>query len=167
MDKRIYHYKVSRWLLFLIWGSLCLGLAIFTFAKNIRSVLDGSQGIFGYIGLPIIVIGFTSFGILSLAIPFTSKIILSREGIEFHTIAVVLKSKWANLKVGVLRDASGKSITLIPSNPEIKLRSWAQHAPWNVKEGVISLGIPISQYGGFSSSQVVEDIKRFAPNSGL
>ena len=164
VETQTFRYKIIQWLLFIIWGILCLGIAIGTMVKNFPDLLAGEFRVLDYIGFVFVLITFFPFGLLSFAAPLFAKIVVSAQGIEYHTISAVVKAKWSDLTIGVTQSSSGSSKTFISTQSEIKLRSWAKHVPWDVTSGAKQLGIPFSQFGLFSSQRLLACIDFHAPH---
>jgi hypothetical protein len=163
MERSTYGFRTSWWIMLVVWGLLC-------FWQVIVFVVDAGPASTG--GIPLIVetLLFSLYAILCLLMGFlsiggalSSKIIISPEGIEYHTLAAIVSSSWENVTASVRKESTGENIYIHILNPEIRLRSWTRFAPWDVHKGVKKNGIPLSSFGGSKPNKLVEDIHRFAP----
>jgi hypothetical protein len=158
-----YRYKIKYWLLFIIWGILCEGMVAGTLIKNSSDLLAGKFSTLDYVGFAFVIFVFFPFGVLSFAVPFSAKIVLSPQGVEFHTISSITKANWSDLSIGLIQTQSNVSKTLVSSQSDVTLRSWAKYLPWDVTSGIRELGIPFSQFGIFTSQKLLASINLYAP----
>lgn len=167
-DKHIYHYKISMWLLFVTWGTLCLWISVGTVSQNYPALIAGEQNLLWFGIACLLSLLFLLFGILSLVAPLRCKLVLSSGGIEYHTLVSVYKSSWTAMIV-MFSDEDGKkkNVFLISANPDIELHAWAKHLPWDIVASSRKTGVPVSLFGGCKLRQLITDINQFAPNLGL
>ncbi|MBI3172095.1 MAG: hypothetical protein HYZ25_00125 [Chloroflexi bacterium] len=164
MGAQTYRYKISYWFLFLFAFIACEIMVVGTLIKNLPNLLAGNSDFLDYVVVIIIVAICFPIGLLSLAIPFWAKIVLSPEGVEFHTISAIIKANWSDLSIGTIQTPSDLSKTLLCSQSDITLRNWAKCLPWDVSSGIRELGIPFSQFGFFNSRNLSASINQYAPH---
>jgi len=166
MEKHTHRFRASWWFLYILFGSTCLWLAIYISAIISLILAGGDEIAFGDIVLILYAAIFYFLGVLFFTILFTLKIILSPEGLEFHTLGAVIKSRWTDATIRIFRDTTGKNATLYVSNPEIKHSSWTRYAPWDIQKrtmrNLAHYEIPVYLFGGFAPQKFIADIQRFA-----
>jgi hypothetical protein len=171
MERRVYYFNTTWCCIFLIFGSLCIWGAIYTIKEVPFYPFTSFYNWFINIAVSLLLSGMFLIGLLCLIAVLTSKIVVSSEGIEYHSASSVAKYRWIDVKVHIPKNSSIESVSLHVSNPEIHLRFWTHFVPWDAEKGArYNLkhgGIPISQFGGFAPSRLVDDIRRFSSNEVL
>ncbi|HSD84597.1 MAG TPA: hypothetical protein VLG46_12095 [Anaerolineae bacterium] len=161
-----HRYTPIWWLLFLGVGALCEVIVFGTLAKNLTHAIAGNMNLVEYAGLLFVVVCMLPSGIVVLLGLFTTKIVVSPQGMEYHTFAAILRASWqdivnlGNMGYGYM----GTGIIFIAQNPEIRVRTWAKYLPWNVADGIARQGIPVFHFGGFRGQRLQSDLRRFAPH---
>lgn len=159
-----FRYKISYWFLFIGWGSACMLITVGTISNSYSDILLGNHGVLDYLFAFIISIFFFIFGLLSFLVPLTSKIVVSKHGIEYRTFTAIIEAKWDKLSIGTIQYPTGYSKTFICQNPAVTLRSWVKYLPWDVEKGIKEIGIPFSQFGGFKPNDLIEAINQYISN---
>jgi hypothetical protein len=161
-----HRYTPSWWLLFLGVGAWCEIIAVGTMVKNFGNALAGNMNLLEYAGLALIVPGMFLFGLIAFLLPLSTKIVISPQGMQYHTFSAILNANWQDLvNLGNIRYSyMGTGTIFIAENPEIIVRNWARHLPWNVANGIAQQGIPVFHFGGFRGQRLQADIRRFAPH---
>ena len=162
MERRTYYFRTSWWFVFGFWGSLCIWGATSLLGEI---SIQTQTSLLEKLGFVAFVIMFIVLGIWAIAILFTSKIILSPDGVEYHTLGAVIKARWQDVKVPIRPGATDGNFSLYASKPEIRLRSWTRFAPWDAQKGstynLAHDGIPIYQFGGINPQKMIADIHHF------
>lgn len=166
MDRHTHRVTPSRWFSSMLVGSFCLIIVAGALVKNYPPLIAGQLGLLDCVGLVFVVLLMLPFGLFAFLSPLLTRVTVSAEGLEYHTLAAIVKSNWRDLvNVGAVRHPyAGSSKMFVSEQPRIILRKWAKHAPWNVRRGTAVTGIPISHFGGFRGRQLETDIRRFAPH---
>lgn len=154
------------WLLFLSVGALCEVITFGTLAKNFANAIAGNMNLLDYAGLLFVVVCMFPFGIVAVLMPFTTKIVVSPQGMDYHTFAAILRASWQDIvNLGNIHHSYiGTGTIFIAQNPEVSVRNWARRLPWNVADGIARQGIPVFQFGGFRGQRLRSDIRRLAPH---
>ena len=81
---------------------------------------------FDYFLVGVVLHLFLAFGVGGIAAAITSKVVLSREGITYHTMIGSLEAGWGAFKVELGENwvESGASVTIYPSNPRASFPGW-------------------------------------------
>ena len=121
---------------------------------------DSLDGLDYFLG-GVVLLFFLAFGVGGIAAAITSKVVVSREGITYHTMIGSLEADWGSFKVELSENwvESGASVTIWPSNPRASLRKWASFLPWNPQKGMVENGIPISRFGDANGLSLRRDIE--------
>jgi len=169
MDRHTHRVTPSRWFSSMLVGSFCLIIVAGTLVKNYPPLIAGQLGLLDCVGLLFVVLLMLPFGLLAFLLPFLTKVAVSAEGLEYYTLAAIVKSNWRDLvNVGAVRHAyAGSSKMFVSEQPQIILRGWAKYVPWDVMRGTTNSGIPISHFGGFRGRRLESDIQRFAPQLSI
>ncbi len=193
--RRTHRFTPMWWLGLLSMGSLYGVIVIGTLVKSYPDVLAGRMGLVDYLGLLFVILGMFPWSILTLMTPFVSKIVVSSQGLEYHTLAYVLESDWQSLVLvgDVERGFAGTATVLSSQEPRVLVRKWAKRVPWDVgrkhSRRTLVLGpsfprekfqvfpvkihnpagraIPISWFGGFGGRALKADIRKLAPHLGV
>ncbi len=152
MEKRVYYFNLSWWVIFYFIGLLSVWASIYAAAvtrfEPLTSFWNACVNIISILWM----ISSLLFGIFCVVLPLTSKLVISSDGIEWHSWFSVIKFHWYDVDIRIPQDASIERISIKVKNPEIKLRSWARFLPWDAKKGALynlnHHGLPIAQYGG-------------------
>jgi hypothetical protein len=145
-----------------------VAIVIGGFVVNFPTLITGEMTVLDYGGLLILVFLVFPFGIVVLVTPFLSKIVVSPEGLEYYTVAYIIRLNWADVVDAVYRTNGymDKTTILIPRHFEVIERAWAKLVPWDLAY-VMSEGIPISRFGGFRGKRLKSDIQKFVPHLNI
>ena len=168
MEKRVYYFNLSWWVIFYFVGFLFMWASIYLAVEAplypLTSLRNLSINIIGIL----LIIFILLFGLLCVVAPLIMKLVVSSEGIEWHSLAAVIKFHWYDVDVRIPQNSSIEKISFKVKNPRIKLRSWTRYAPWDAEKGALHnlnhQGLPIAQYGGLAPHKLVDDLRRWSSN---
>ena len=166
---RTHFYTPCWWIASVLIGTLAEVIGGGTLIKNYPYLPPHENELSYYFGLLVTLFLVIPFGILLFVQLFSTKIIVSPQGIEYHTIRYVLWPNWSDLmNVGAVSFGyASSSIALVSLHPQIRMHRWAKSLPWRwqptVAENQIPI-IPISWFGGFFGRRLRSDIRKFAPH---
>jgi hypothetical protein len=168
MERKVYYFNTTWWFITIFFGLTCELAVIYMILEIPFYQFTNLQNWFWNIAGILLSTGMMLLGLLCQIITFTSKIIVSSEGMEYHSLASIVKLRWSDVKVHIHQNSSIQTVSLRVSNPEIKLRFWTRYVPWDTykgsRENLVHRGIPIWQFGGFAPRRLVDDILRFSSN---
>lgn len=147
-------------------SGLSISVAIYWIASTLPSISASWIDVFIYVVLSLIILSlFLVPGFMGLLTPFVEKIVVTEDGLEYHTLAFILWSDWEKFVYvsEVVQGRTGKADVLFPFCPVFILRGWAKRVPWDLMGEAIWRGIPISWFGGFRQKKFFEAIKMYAP----
>lgn len=166
MEQTTYHLRKATWPVLISWGILCIGTGVCILI--LLRPINNAQNLFGDIALMLFALPFILFGLLPFGILFSTKLILSSDGIEFHSHLAIFKSRWLGVRARIPRGGSPKIITLHLPDPEITLRPWTRFLPWRSREAVAKNldrdGVLISDFVGNNGQRAAVDIQHFINN---
>lgn len=163
MEQTTYRLRKATWPVLGTWGILCIGTGACILI--LLHPVNNAQALFGDIALVFFGSFFILFGILPFGILFSTKLILSSDGIEFHSHLEIVKSRWEGVTARIPRGGSPKIISLYIPDPEIILRPWTRFLPWKpMPQNIDRDGILISDFVGNNGQRAAVDIQRFINN---
>jgi hypothetical protein len=147
-------------------GGLTILIGVGTLIKNFPDAINGKLTFLDYVGLATIIPMMIGFGFLSFSTLLTSKIIVSSFGLEYHSLMGIYFSDWQSLRCAgkVRQGEAGFATILYSERPKINLYSLAKWLPWNVEQGIVSHGIPLSWFGGINGERLKSEIETYAPH---
>lgn len=99
---------------------------------------------------------------LTLAWVRSAKLVVSPEGIEHHTLGMTFSTSWSNVQA--LREGRWE-VTLVLTRPAHSTYGKIfTYLPGDKVRRLNNRTIPLSNYGWSSSSQLREDIQKYAPH---
>jgi hypothetical protein len=103
-----------------------------------------------------------TFGVLGLTTVVTSKVVVSRDGIAYHTFPGILEADWEDwfdVQLDENDVESGVSMSVRPLHPKVTLRTWTSYLPWDVRRNMIENGIAVSRFGDANGRRLRQDIQ--------
>lgn len=163
---RTHYYTLPWWILFLSMGSLIEAMVLIVFVANLVDLVSGRLPFTEVLSLVLLLLLIVPTGAIALIAPFITKIALSPQGIEYHTLAYVFRSEWRDLvNVGFRHmGRPGRSLVLKSQRPEVLVRPWASLLPGNIRRHAIRRGIPISWFGSDKGRRLLTDLREMAPH---
>jgi hypothetical protein len=143
-----HYYTLFWWALFLSIGTFFEIMVYVVIVANLPDLLSGKISAGDAIGLAFMGLVALPFALLAQCVPFIMKIVVSDQGIEYHTIAYIYRARWRDLiNRGMMPTGrAGVSVILASYQPEVIVRSWARQLPWDIPEGAARRGIPTSDF---------------------
>lgn len=170
-EQRVYYYNTTWCCILLVFGSLFIWGAIYMIQEVQFYPFTSFRNWFLNIVGSLLLADMFLIGSFCLIALLTSKIVVSSEGIEYHSVASVAKFRWSDVKAHIPKNSSIEGVSIHVSNPDIHLHFWTHFVPWDAEKGtrynLNHRGIPISQFGGFASNRLVDDIRRFSSDEVL
>jgi len=161
-----HYYTLFWWVLFLSIGAFFEIMFYVIIIANLPVLLSGKISPGDVIGLAILALITLPLALQAQLAPFTMKIVVSDQGLEYRTFAYIYRARWRDLinKGMMPTGRAGLSVILASSQPEIIVRSWARLLPWDILEGATQRGIPISWFGRSGGHALKSDIQEHAPH---
>ncbi len=164
-----HYYTLLWWVLFLSIGTFFEIMYYVIVVANLPVLLSGKISLGDVIGLAILALITLPFALQAQLAPFIMKIVISDQGIEYHTFAYTYRARWKDLiNRGMMPTGrAGMSVILASSQPEIIVRSWARLLPWDIPDGAAQRGIPISWFGRSRGHALAADVQEYAPHVSI
>ncbi|HNT73554.1 MAG TPA: hypothetical protein PKH77_00905 [Anaerolineae bacterium] len=162
-EKHTHYFTPSWWVNFLFLGILNIAIAVGFFIKNYQDWIAKPWTSWEYVEGALLVC-LTASGIFMFVAPFVMKIVISPQGIEYHTISYIVRLTWQNSSNEWPENWTSDKETDETITADIYVRPWARFNSLKVKRQAIKNGIPISWYGGIGGRRLKADIKEFAPH---
>jgi len=165
----VHYYNLFWWVLFISVGTFFEIMVYVVIIANLPGLLSGKISLGDGIGLAFLALVALPFALLAQSAPFVMRIVVSDQGIEYHTFAYVYRARWRNLiNRGMMPTGrAGTSIILASNQPEVTVRAWARLLPRDIPEGAIQRGIPISWFGRSEGHALKSDIQEHAPHLSI
>lgn len=158
--KRTYRYNLFWWGLFWAMGFLLFVLLLGSVGLNLGQL----GGLWDYVRVAIIVLVMLPLGCLCILTPVYTKVVLSPQELEYHTLACVITVEWENLiNMGPVTDLAGRTVWLVLQECDVVPRGWVKFAFWDAVKNTIRQGIPLARFGRLSWRPLKLDIERYAP----
>jgi hypothetical protein len=161
-----HYYTLPWWVLFLSLGTFFEIMVFVVIVANAPGLLSGKISLGDVIGLAFLALVIFPFALLAQCAPLIMRIVVSEQGIEYHTFAYIYRARWMDLiNRGMMPTGrAGVSIILASSRPEVVVRPWARYLPWDIRVRATQRGIPISWFGRSAGHALVGDIRAYAPH---
>ncbi|MFN2184101.1 MAG: hypothetical protein ACK2UA_19365 [Anaerolineae bacterium] len=146
-------------------------LAIGAFVYNFGDLTSGNLTLLDYAGLFLVVPFMFCSGVYFCAMVIVTKIVTSPQGLEYHTMAYVVRIDWEEIKKlpkdEILRRRDSRIQPREIDFPQIAPRRWTEFVKLNARKQAIDRGIPLYQFGGYRGRRLLAEIRKYAPHLGL
>lgn len=165
MNERVYYLKLLRKIDFLGIGLLFVSTVICPLSVNSQSFITGQASLKDYLSLVFLILMFLPIGIFTMGWTLT-KVVVSDEGLEYHTPGVVLKSKWRQVKnMGYHNQGySGKSLIVHPTDGEVILKSWVKPIKGILRHKPPDIFISVTWFKDSDGNSLETDIFSYLPS---
>lgn len=164
--KRNHYFTPSWWIGFFFLGTLDVAISVNIVSMNYHDLLTTPWTLWEYIGVPLVCSMF-AFGVLMLVAPFVIKVVISPQGIEYHTISYIVRLTWQNISNEQPENWASDEETNEEIAADIYVRPWARFNSIKVKRQAVKNGIPLSWFGGIGGRRLKADLRKFAPHLNL
>jgi len=169
MSNRIYHLKLLRKIDFIGIGLLFLSIVICPLSVNSQSIFSGQASLKDYLSLIFLSLMFLPVGIFMMGWAL-SKVLVTDDGLEYHTPGIVLKAKWENIQnMGYHKNQgfSGKSLVVRPTKGDVILKSWAKPIKGILRHKIPDIFISVTWFKDDDGNSLETDIVSYLPNQLL
>jgi hypothetical protein len=157
---------VSWWLSSLLVGALMILILVYSVISISHNLVSGAIGLLGILEILVIMILLLPAGILLLTAPFSTKVIVLKKGLEYHTSTFILQTDWQSLTLNdnPVGQSFRDSLFVIPKEGTFQLRGWARPFRRMLKHEIKDVTIPIGQFGSYHGHSLEMEVREYISN---
>lgn len=169
---KTHRFTPSLWITLALLGIFNVLLAIGTLIYNFGDLMPGNgTTLLDCAVLVFVVLLLFLGGVYFCATVVVTKIVTSPRGLEYHTMAYVVRLDWQEIRKApkdeIMRHRDARVRPREIDFHQITPRRWTEFVKLNARKQAIDRGIPLYQFGGFRGRRLLAEIRKYAPHLGL